>query len=190
MLAYAFWHWRRPDVPAERYESHQRSFQSALAEHPPRGFKSASTVRLSGAPWAAGGNDAYEDWYLVRGMRDLEQLNEAAVTAARRDPHDAVAQLAAGGVAGLYGLKAGVPLPIPILATWFAKPAGMAYPALLDGLGPLVSATRGALWMRQMVLGPAPEFCLHTTGPVELPPEYAAASYTRFPVWPEEHPRV
>lgn len=184
MLAYAFWHWRRPEVPAPDYESHQRIFQAVLSEHPPEGFLRATTVRFSGAPWANDGGEAYEDWYLVRGMADLERLNQAAVTAARKSPHDAVARLAAGGTAGLYSLKAGAPLSMPVVAIWFGKPAGLSYPILFERLAPLIAATEGTLWMRQMVLGPTPEFCLQTAALVALPPEYAAQSFTREPVWP------
>lgn len=188
MLAYAFWHWRRDDVSALVYESRQRDFQAALAEHPPSGFLTATTVRFSGAPWAADGGEAYEDWYLVGGMPDLERLNEAAVTATRKLPHDAIARLAAGGTAGLYRLKAGGPLSVPVVATWFGKPAGVSYPVLFETLGPLVAASGAALWMRQMVLGPTPEFCLQTAAPIPLPPEYSVRSYTREPVWPTSHP--
>lgn len=184
MLAYAFWHWPRSDVPSEVYESRQRAFQAALAQHPPEGFLNATTVRLSGVPWAADGGEAYEDWYQLRGMPDLERLNEAAVTAARKLPHDAVARLAGGGTAGLYRLKAGDPLSMPVVATWFGKPAGVSYPVLFERLEPQIARTGAALWMRQMVLGPTPEFCLHTAGVIDLPPEYAAASYARESVWP------
>ena len=38
MLAYAFWHWRQPDVSRETYEARQREFHEALAAHPPEGF--------------------------------------------------------------------------------------------------------------------------------------------------------
>jgi hypothetical protein len=38
MLAYVFWHWRRPDVPAASYEALQRRFHAALGAAPPAGF--------------------------------------------------------------------------------------------------------------------------------------------------------
>ena len=47
----------------------------------------------------------------------------------------------------------------PRVALWFAKPAGMGYPALFDRLGPSLTVGRG-LWGRQMTLGPGPEFGL------------------------------
>ena len=183
MLAYAFWHWRRPEISRDEYESRQRAFQSALAAHPPEGFLRSTTVRLEGAPWAAAGAEAYEDWYLVTGMSALEALNQAAVTAARQAPHDAVAALAAGGIAGLYGLRAGVPQSVPRLATWFRKPSGLSYAALDDALAPIVATGPATLWMRQMVLGPTPEFCIHSAKPVELPAGVSSHSLELTSVW-------
>ena len=107
MLAYVFWHWRRPQVPAASYETLQRGFHAALAAAPPPGFLRSSTLSIAGAPWAAGGGEAYEDWYLVDGTAALDPLNDAAVTASRRQPHDAAAAAAAGGTAGLYRLRLG-----------------------------------------------------------------------------------
>jgi hypothetical protein len=83
----------------------------------------------------------------------LGALNEAAVTAARQAPHDAVARLAAGGVGGVYRRLATAAAEIDRVV-WCAKPAGEPYAAFLGRL-PAVEA-----WQRQMVLGPAPEFCL------------------------------
>jgi hypothetical protein len=40
------------------------------------------------------------------------------------------------------------------VTTWCSKPAGVPYPAFLATL-PAVET-----WQRQLVLGPAPEFCL------------------------------
>jgi hypothetical protein len=184
VLAYAFWHWKRPEVAPEVYEARQREFQTALAEHPPEGFIRGSTARLDGAPWAAGGGAAYEDWYVIRGMDALDSLNQAAVSAARQAPHDAVAGLAAGGIAGLYGLRAGSPISAPTLATWFRKPPGLGYQALFDTLRGIVATAPATLWMRQMTLGPTPEFCLHSMAPVELPPGITGHTLTLEPVWP------
>ena len=172
-LAYVFWHWKRPEIPRGLYEDRQLAFQAALAAHPPSGFRSGSTYRLSGAAWAGAGGAAYEDWYLVDDMAALERLNEAAVTAARQAPHDAVAALAAGGTAGLYGLRAGIPHPAPRVATWFAKPAGLSYAALDALLQPLLSGGQFALWSRRMTLGPTQEFCLHSASNVALPEGFA-----------------
>jgi hypothetical protein len=182
-LAYAFWHWKRADVAREVYEAKQRAFQEALAGEPPPGFRGASTVRLSGAGWAAGGGAAYEDWYLVDDMAALERLNEAAVTSRRQGPHDSVAALAAGGTAGLYGLRGGAPLPVPRFGHWFAKPAGMTYQVLTDRLGAVMGRTAVAWWSRRMTLGPTPEFCLQSAEPVEFPSEFVVQRLVLEPIW-------
>jgi hypothetical protein len=114
-------------------------------------------------------------------MSALAHLNEAAVSGPRLDPHNAVANLAGGGTAGLYGLRAGSAPPVPAMATWFAKPDGMSYAALDEMLAPFTVA--GALWMRQMVLGPSPEFCLQTTAPVQLPPVFQVQRWPLEAVW-------
>jgi hypothetical protein len=169
VLAYGFWHWKRDEVTRERYESAQRAFLRALAADPPPGFLGGTTARLAGAPWAAGGGPAYEDWYRVTDMAALEALNSAAVSGSREDPHQAVARLALGGIAGLYGLRGGSADPPAGAVSWFAKPEGMSY-ATLDGLlAPLLAAGGASLWSRRMTLGPTPEFCLRSAAPVPLP---------------------
>lgn len=116
-------------------------------------------------------------------MAALAPLNEAAVSGPRQAPHDVVARLAAGGAAGLYGLKRGAPLARPAAAAWFGKPAGMTYGALFTLMEPVVADSGGGLWMRQMVLGPTPEFCLRSAGPVHLP-ALAVLHLSLEPVWP------
>ncbi len=185
MLAYVFWHWRRPEVPPVAYEALQRRFHAALAAAPPAGFHGSRCLGISGAPWAAGGQDAYEDWYLLDGSAALDPLNAGAVTASRQVPHDAAAAAAANGTAGLYLLRAGGAATGPGTATWFAKPAGMSYAGLATALDPLVRSEAAALWGRQMVLGPSPEFCLHTARPVALPAPLVPLPLACRPVWPE-----
>ena len=73
---------------------------------------------------------------------------------------------------------------MPRTATWFAKPAGLGYAALYTMLEPLVRAEGAALWGRQMVLGPTPEFCLHTARPVALPSPLVPVPLHFRPVWP------
>ena len=101
MLAYVFWHWRRPACPPP-YEALQRRFHAALEAAPPAGFSGSRSLAIAGAPWAADGGQAYEDWYLLEGSAALDPLNAAAVTASRQQPHDAAAAAAEGGTAGLY----------------------------------------------------------------------------------------
>jgi hypothetical protein len=177
-LAYAFWHWKRPEIATAVYEARQRDFQAALAADPPPGFLGGTTARLTGASWAAAGGPAYEDWYLVTGMAALEQLNEAAVTAGRAKPHDAVAQLAAGGTAGLYGLRAGAALTRPAFAVWFEKRPGLSYHDLLQVVTPLMPQGASALWSRRMTLGPTPEFCLQASTPIPLPRDLKGQRFT------------
>jgi hypothetical protein len=125
MLAYVFWHWKQGDIAAREYETRQRTFHAALIAAPPPGFHGSFSVGFSQAPWAAGGGDTYEDWYLVQDFGALGLLNEAAVSYSRAVPHDAAAAVAAGGAGGLYGLRRGVVLRPPQYAHWFGKPAGM-----------------------------------------------------------------
>jgi hypothetical protein len=169
MLAYVFWHWRRAEVSAADYEALQRRFHAALQAAPPAGFLSSRSLAVTGAPWAAGGGEAYEDWYLVADSAGLDPLNEAAISASRQGPHNAAAAAAAGGTAGLYRLRLGEAGPPPQAIAWFSKPAGMSYGELFAKLEPTVRTERAALWGRQMTLGPALEFCLHTARPVPLP---------------------
>ena len=83
MLAYVFWHWRRPAIDATTYETRLGRFHAALAAAPPPGFHASFALSLRGAPWANAGGDGYEDWYLVEGSAALDPLNDAAVSAAR-----------------------------------------------------------------------------------------------------------
>ena len=84
----------------------------------------------------------------------LGRLNEAAVAGHRRDPHDGAARLAGGGAGGLYRRLSEGREPDGAV-TWLSKPAGTSY---ADFLGRMPAGVE--LWQRQMVLGPAPEFCL------------------------------
>jgi hypothetical protein len=182
LLAYVFWHWKRTEVASTDYEDRQRGFHAALAASPSSGFVDSFSVSVSNAPWTAS-SDAYEDWYFVQDFGALGLLNEAAVSGSRLHPHDVAASGAAGGAAGVYGLQRGTALRPPRYAHWFAKPEGMSYRELFAQLAPLVERVDGALWMRQMVLGPAREFCLHAAEPVSLASVEALVIPLR-PIWP------
>jgi hypothetical protein len=183
-LAYVFWHWRRKNTAAMDYEHRQRAFHTALAAAPPPGFRESFSVAPTAAPWTTGSDDVYEDWYLVRDFAALGVLNDAAVSASRAVPHDAAAAVAAGGAGGLYRLREGVATRHPAVAHWFSKPDGMSYHDLFAQLGPIVEAAGGALWMRQLVLGPAREFCLHAATPVSLPLVFSPLAIQLRGVWP------
>ena len=171
MLAYVFWHWRRDDADAPAYEAAQRAFHDALAAEPSAGFVGSFSHALRGARWANAGGEAYEDWYLVNGSAALDPLNIAAVTAGRQAPHDVAAAQAAGGTAGLYRLRLGELGRGPSVAHWFEKPAGMPYPQFLARMEGAVDGASGALFIRQMVLGPTPECVLLAPATATLPPE-------------------
>ena len=185
MLAYVFWHWAQAGVAASTYEAKLREFQQTLAANKPPGFLHSAVFRVHGASWLGKVAEAYEEWYLTDGSAALDPLNEAAVAPACRAAHDAVAQLAAGGTAGLYRLGQGKPsLEFTRFAYWFAKPAGMKYEEFYARLLPITDRSGVALWGRQMVLGPTLEFCLHTRETVEIPPGITPQMSPLERLWP------
>jgi hypothetical protein len=143
MLAYVFWHRPKAGVEAAEYEDAQQAFQATLATP-------SACFRLAELPFATGGG--YEDWYLVDDWAGIGELNDAAVDATRRGTHDQAASLAADGWGGVYELLQGA-AEIPTGIEWLDKPRGTPldeFIALLPHQG---------VWRRQLVLGPAPEFC-------------------------------
>ena len=146
-LAYVFWHW-----PAQRvdYEERIQAFHDAL------GRPGSATFRLERAPFDDP-EPPYEDWYPVADWADLGSLNEVAVSGPRRAPHDAVAAMSRKGAGGVYRLIAGdVPLAAVTHAAWSAT-------------RPPEPPAACAVWQRQLVLGPAPEYAVLAGSPVELP---------------------
>jgi hypothetical protein len=143
MLAYVFWHRPRRGVDADAYEEAQRSFHAKL-EVPSASF------RLATLPFTEG--SGYEDWYLVESWTAMGVLNDAAVDATRRDHHDRAASLAADGWGGIYSLERGA-ATIPEGVEWLDKPRGERSAEVIASL------PHEAVWRRQLVLGPAPEFC-------------------------------
>jgi hypothetical protein len=175
VLAYVFWHWKQAHIALDDYETRQRAFHAALKAIPPAGFQDSFSIALAQKPWrAAEAAEVYEDWYLVQDFGALGTLNEGAISASRAVPHDAAAVVAAGGTGAVYGLRLGEVLLQPQYAHWFNKPTGISYQDFLAQMTALTASRQSALWMRQMVLGPAPEFCLHTTTAVTLAPELGA----------------
>lgn len=163
MLAYVFWHWPRQEIQLPEYEARLREFHESLWAHSPDGFLQSASFHIEGAPWTPV-VDAYEDWYLIEDFAALGILNEASIAGARKEPHDSAARLAAGGVGGVYRMLFGKTNPFEArLAQWFSKPAGMTYMDLRSKVAHLEEADN-SLWQRQLVLGPAPEFCLRGRG--------------------------
>jgi len=147
MLAYLFWHrpWEGAETAA--YEEAQRRFHERL-EVP------SACFRLAALPFGSGGG--YEDWYLVEGWERLGVLNEAAVDATRGPSHDRAASMTGAGWGGLYAHLRGA-TEVPAGVRWEEKPLGQPSQEFVGAL------PEGAVWRRQLVLGPAPEFCLATS---------------------------
>jgi hypothetical protein len=144
MLAYVFWHRPADGVDGALYEDALRRFHESL--HRP-----SASFRLQELPFA--GVDGYEDWYLIEDWRGLGALNADAVDSERGPSHQAVANLAASGWGGVYALVVGTVEP-PSGTRWLSKPSGQSYD---EFVGSLEGKT---VWQRQLVLGPAPEFCV------------------------------
>jgi hypothetical protein len=173
VLAYVFWHVPAPDVVSADYEERLAAFHAELRADAPGWLGPTATVALAEVPWL-GGAAGYEDWYLVDDFAALGELNAAAVSGARKAPHDAAAAAMLAGVAGVMGHLAGPqPGTVPAWAAWLRKPPGLDYERfhaeLADALAPEASA-----WRRQLVLGPATEYCVLAEDEPALP-------------WPPEH---
>jgi hypothetical protein len=146
LLAYVFWHRPGDGVDVSEYELGLRAFHSEL-DYPSGSF------RLERFPFGRDGG--YEDWYLTESWAGLGKLNERAVDARHRTAHDRVAARTARGWGGVYGLLRGEER-IPAGAEWLEKPRGEPSEDFL------ASRPEKTIWRRQMVLGPAPEFCAAT----------------------------
>ena len=166
MLAYVFWHQRANSVSREEYQEKLSAFHQILQERQAPGFLFSMVLEMPQVPWMLAESEVYEDWYLVENSAALDPLDEAAVTGICREPHHRVARLANNGTGGLYRLKAGAIDPTQAsrirYATWFNKPGGMSYDALYPLLSSTTSEPRNVFWQRQMTMGPALEFCVHT----------------------------
>jgi hypothetical protein len=144
MLAYVFWHRPRDGADQAAYEARLRAFHRVLS------LPSAS-FRLSVLPFDEGAG--YEDWYLVDDWSQLGELNRAAISGGCHAPHEAIAAVSGAGWGGVYALIRGHARP-PMTARWTSKPGGEGYDVFLNSL------RAPTVWQRQMVLGPAPEFCV------------------------------
>lgn len=163
MLAYVFWHWPRPEIERGQYLHNLAEFHNTLAANKPPGFDRSVVFRIGNANWLNTGGEAYEEWYLLDDSAAMDPLNDAAVSGACEEPHNRVARQAAGGVAGLYRLRAGAEDLMQVrFAVWLSKPNGVSYRDFFTALEPLTSQEGVALWGRQMTLGPTTEFCIHS----------------------------
>src|SRR5216684_129747 len=119
MLGYVLWHHPAAGVDASVYEEALRTFHSTLT--------GSAAYAFHDVPWFPNPS-GYLDWYTVADFASLGVLNEAAVTRARKDPHDQAARLTGAGFGGVYGLISGrAVFPEAAVGTWLKKPAGMSY---------------------------------------------------------------
>ncbi|GCF08488.1 hypothetical protein [Dictyobacter arantiisoli] len=167
MLAYVFWHQRASEIAREEYQEKLAAFHQILQERQPEGFAGSMVLEMPQVPWMSAASEVYEDWYLVENSAALDLLDEAAVTGICREPHNRVARLADNGTGGLYRLKEET-IDLARLseirsAIWFSKPTGMSYDKLYEILQPSRTEQPGILWQRQMTMGPALEFCIHSS---------------------------
>jgi hypothetical protein len=180
MLAYVFWHTPAPAADRGDYERLLIDFHKTLAAHAPPGFRSSLVFRTQNSPWIGNGAPAYEDWYLLDNSSALDAISDAAISGPRKAPHDLIASMAASGTAGLYRLKTGQVESMCTArhALWFSKPAG-PYDAFFQQLRPITEAPQINLWLRQMVLSAAPEFCLRSA---TMPPLPSNLAVTHCPI--------
>jgi hypothetical protein len=178
VLAYLFWHRPRDPDAAGPYEDALVAFHRSLARSLPVGTRASASFRVAELPWLEGGG-GYEDWYLLEDFAALGVLNEAAVGRGHRSTHDEAAHRFGTGTGGLYGLIEGEPcaeaLGEATTAVWVARPPGSERRGLGELLGDGMDPANASLWRRQLVFGPAPEFCLLAA---EVPSGVAA---TRLP---------
>ncbi len=134
--------------------------------------------------WA--GKPGYEDWHLLDGSANLDVLNDAAISEARRQPHDRIAALAGEGTAGSMGLRMGT----SVIAGGRVLAVETGWHGLRGIRGVHGAARRRgcALWGRRMTLGPTPEFCLHAPAARALPYPAQAISLHHVSNWPGSSP--
>ena len=195
MLAYVFWHRPRDGTGVEAYEQAELAFHRSLARTPPVGLRGSALFRVGGIPWLTHDRDgagatarrraAMRTGTCSTDFTALGVLNEAAVGRGHRTSHDRVSRHFGAGAGGVYGLVEGEPqspaspLGDATIAIWIARPPerppGATRRALGDLLGDGMDPRHASLWRRQLVLGPAPEFCLLAREPS------AGVASTRLP---------
>lgn len=189
MLAYVFWHRPGEGVDSEAYERATERFHRSLAHRPPAGMCGSAIYRVAQLPWFQG-QAGYEDWYLIEDFSAVGVLNEAAVAQGHRTAHDEVAGRFGMGAGGMYGLLEGHPdLHRAQVAVWVSRPPGSKRGALGELLADGMDPEHASLWRRQLVLGPAPEYCLLAheppagVAPTRLPQGWRATITMRKVIW-------
>ncbi|HEY3759818.1 MAG TPA: hypothetical protein VGL37_08650 [Solirubrobacteraceae bacterium] len=206
MLAYVFWHRPLDASTVAAYEQAELAFHHSLARARPAGMRGSAVFRVAELPWLApatagaegqlqSGAAGYEDWYLVEDYTALGILNEAAVAHGHRTVHDELARRFGAGAGGLYGLVEGElasgldSIGAASIAIWVARTPGTRRLGLGELLGDGMDPARASLWRRQLVFGPAPEFCLLAheppagAAPTRLPSGWSARTLAREAIW-------
>ena len=170
MLAYIFWHWPSQVSPAD-YERDQLAFQRALTAAAPEGFLESAIFRAAAAPWlpaSAGLRGLVSGRRLRRAWAAQRRGGGGGRSGGARSSRGPVPRPCAGA---LYRLRSGEPrIEGTPAAHWVTKPREMGYADFDAGLAELLAEPAVSLWRRQMVLGPAPEFCLLAPRELTLPP--------------------
>ncbi len=168
MIAYVFWYSARADVDLRKFDEGMRAFHRGLAHHPPPGFASSRSFRTGPLPWAERAT-SYEDWYLVEDFTGLGRLNERAAAGGHAEAHDHVAEYSEQGAGSVYALEAGEASLVPLVMYWFDRPEELTTPTFINETRALVKAAGATLWRRQLSLGPAREYCVHSMARLDLP---------------------
>ncbi|MEX0821814.1 MAG: hypothetical protein WD021_06680 [Rhodothermales bacterium] len=185
MLAYVFWHAPREGTDPDAYEDALIAFHGALHEAPhetpPQGLRMSAVYRHYALPWAPPSMFVYEDWYLVDSFAALGTLNAAAVSGSRRPSHDAAARASSWGAGGVYASRGDDATTAGHFTYWISKPGGMDYESFYDTLR-ASSGVETGVWQRQLVLGPAAEFCIRTASRLDLDEldPFESASHTVY----------
>ena len=159
MLAYVFWHAMPSNLAAVDYEKNLLYFNDALANAKIPGLLGNASYAISQTPWL--GEPGYEDWTWLEGSWALDSLNERAVSGAMEQPHNVIAQMTKhGGFGALYYLVAEEHrIPASSKVFWLSRPRGVNWREIMPAITQSANS-KVAVWRRQMVLGPAPEFAV------------------------------
>jgi hypothetical protein len=172
-LAYVFWHWPRSEISRESYETKLASFLHSLNLDRPAGLVEAMSFRIDTLPWNPQRGNWYEDWYVIEDFSSLGPLNEAAIAGETRGFHDSIAMDYMKGAGGILRLVSGqIHLPEARFATWIDKPIGPSYQSFYEEVTRSVGDRKTDLWRRQMVLGPSPQFCVHSDDTLQIPTNF------------------